>query len=133
MPHLVVSHAKDGLLVKIAPRLVAFVSSGSGEHEMAQSSVGLRSSASSYPRQSEMALILNDARGRRTTFCGSADRDRRILAVTQLRDWCMAQLSELTLDGREGDARALTAEHLELLEQADAMRILWMIVEPDPA
>jgi len=57
--------------------------------------------------------------------------ERRMLAVTQWRDWCMAQLSELSLDGREEDARALIAEHLELLEQVDATRVLWMIVEPD--
>ncbi len=58
---------------------------------------------------------------------------RRMIVVTQWRDWCMAQLSALSLDGREDDARALTAEHLELLEQVDATRVLWMIVEPDPA
>ncbi len=56
-----------------------------------------------------------------------------MLAVTSLHDWCMAQLSELSLAGREEDARALTAEYLELLEQVDATRVLWMIVEPDPA
>ncbi|MEY3544329.1 MAG: hypothetical protein RLZZ106_186 [Cyanobacteriota bacterium] len=66
-------------------------------------------------------------------FCQPEDCERRILTVTQWRDWCMAQLSELSLDGREDDARALTAEHLELLEQVDATRVLWMIVEPDRA
>jgi hypothetical protein len=64
-------------------------------------------------------------------FFKHEDCDRRILAVTQWRDWCMAQLSELSLDGRDDDARALTAEHLELLEQVETTRVLWMIVEPD--
>jgi hypothetical protein len=62
-----------------------------------------------------------------------ADRQRRLLAITQLRDWCMEQLAELSASGRHADAQALTAEHLELLEQVDATRVLWMIVEPDPA
>ena len=66
-------------------------------------------------------------------FFKREDCEHRILAVTQWRDWCMAQLSELSLEGRDDDARALTAEHLELLEQVDATRVLWMIVEPDPA
>jgi hypothetical protein len=61
------------------------------------------------------------------------DCERRMIAVTQWRDWCMAQLSELSLDGRDDDARALTAEHLELLEQVEITRVLWMIVEPDQA
>jgi hypothetical protein len=65
--------------------------------------------------------------------CCESDHERRMLAVTSLHDWCMAQLSELSLAGREEDARALTAEYLELLEQVDATRVLWMIVEPDPA
>jgi hypothetical protein len=61
------------------------------------------------------------------------DCERRMIAVTQWRDWCMAQLSELSLDGRDDDARALTAEQLELLEQVEITRVLWMIVEPDQA
>lgn len=66
-------------------------------------------------------------------FFNRDDFEPRILAVTQWRDWCMAQLSELSLDGRVDDARALTAEHLELLEQVETTRVLWMIVEPDQA
>jgi len=59
--------------------------------------------------------------------------ERRLLAVTSWHDWCMERLSELSLAGREVDARALTAEHMELLEQMDATRVLWMIVEHGPA
>ena len=59
--------------------------------------------------------------------------ERRLLAVTSWHDWCMERLSELSLAGREVDARALTGEHLELLEQVDPTRILWMIVGHDPA
>ena len=61
------------------------------------------------------------------------DRERRMLSITQLRDWCVEHLSELSANGQHDDARALTAEHLEILEQVDATRVLWMIVEPGPA
>ena len=61
------------------------------------------------------------------------DRQRRMLSITQLRDWCMEHLSELSANGQYDDARALTAEHLEILEKVDATRVLWMIVEPGPA
>ncbi|MBE9152857.1 MULTISPECIES: hypothetical protein [unclassified Cyanobium] len=61
------------------------------------------------------------------------DRERRMLSITQLRDWCMGHLSELAANGQHDDARALTAEHLEILEKVDATRVLWMIVEPGPA
>jgi hypothetical protein len=56
----------------------------------------------------------------------------RTLQLTQLRDWCMQRLSTLSLEWRMGDARALTAEHLEALEVVDAQRTLWMTIEADP-
>jgi hypothetical protein len=55
----------------------------------------------------------------------------RTLQLTQLRDWCMNRLSKLSLEWRMGDARALTAEHLEALETVDAHRTLWMMIEED--
>jgi len=55
----------------------------------------------------------------------------RTLQLTQLRDWCMQRLSTLSLEWRMGDARALTAEHLEALEVVDAHRTLWMTIEAD--
>lgn len=61
------------------------------------------------------------------------DRERRMLSITHLRDWCMEHLGELSTNGQHADARALAAEHLEILEKVDATRVLWMIVEPDPA
>jgi hypothetical protein len=54
---------------------------------------------------------------------------RRVLALTHLRDWCMERLSQLSLDGRMEEARAITAEHLELLETLDARRSLWVRIE----
>lgn len=54
---------------------------------------------------------------------------RRVLALNHLRDWCMDRLSMLSLDGRMEDARAVTAEHLELLEAVDARRSLWVTIE----
>jgi hypothetical protein len=56
----------------------------------------------------------------------------RTLQLTQLRDWCMQRLSTLSLEWRMGDARALTAEHLEALEVVDAQRTLWMTIEAGP-
>jgi hypothetical protein len=53
----------------------------------------------------------------------------RTLQLTQLRDWCMQRLSKLSLELRMGDARALTAEHLEALEMVDAHHTLWMTIE----
>jgi hypothetical protein len=41
----------------------------------------------------------------------------------------MDRLSMLSLDGRMEDARAVTAEHLELLEAVDARRSLWVRIE----
>lgn len=55
----------------------------------------------------------------------------RTLQLTQLRDWCMQRLSKLSLEFRMGDARALTAEHLEALDVVDAHRTLWMTIEAD--
>ena len=54
---------------------------------------------------------------------------RRQLMLTSLRDWCMNRLSTLTLDDRMDCARALTAEHLELLEAGNHSKTLWMVVE----
>lgn len=54
---------------------------------------------------------------------------RRVLALTHQRDWCMERLSQLSLDGRMEEARAITAEHLELLETLDARRSLWVRIE----
>jgi hypothetical protein len=56
---------------------------------------------------------------------------RRLLTLTHLRDWCMERLSQLSLDGRMEEARAVTAEHLELLETMDARRSLWVRIERD--
>ncbi len=41
----------------------------------------------------------------------------------------MERLSLLSLDGRMEEARAITAEHLELLETLDARRSLWVRIE----
>jgi hypothetical protein len=60
---------------------------------------------------------------------GGDDQLQRVLALTHLRDWCMDRLSMLSLDGRMEDARAVTAEHLELLEAVDARRSLWVRIE----
>ena len=54
---------------------------------------------------------------------------RRQLMLTALRDWCMNRLSTLSLDHRMDCARALTAEHLELLEVVNHSKTLWMVVE----
>jgi hypothetical protein len=68
-----------------------------------------------------------------TRVPSSEDEDqlRRILALTHQRDWCMERLSQLSLDGRMDEARAITAEHLELLETLDARRSLWVRIERD--
>jgi len=55
----------------------------------------------------------------------------RSLQLTELHDWCMQRLSELSLDWRMGDAMALTAEHLELLVTIDTKSTLWMILSRD--
>lgn len=57
-------------------------------------------------------------------------RQARQMEASEWRDWCMDRLSKLSLDHRHNDARALTAEHLELLEHMDACSILWMRIEP---
>lgn len=54
---------------------------------------------------------------------------RRSLMLTQLRDWCMGRLSDLSLDHRMECARALTAEHLELLEAVNESKTLWMVID----
>ena len=41
----------------------------------------------------------------------------------------MGQLSKLTLQGRENDARALTQEHLETLINIDISTIMWMRIK----
>ena len=41
----------------------------------------------------------------------------------------MGQLSKLTLQGRENDARALTQEHLETLIKIDISTIMWMRIK----
>ena len=41
----------------------------------------------------------------------------------------MGQLSKLTLQGRENDARALTQEHLETLIKVDINTIMWMQIK----
>lgn len=66
-------------------------------------------------------------------YSSPEDRERRMHSIMQLRDWFMEHLSELSANVQHADARALTAEHLEILEAVDATRVLWMMVEPDPA
>jgi hypothetical protein len=63
-----------------------------------------------------------------TSVPGSEDETQlhRVLTLTHQRDWCMERLSQLSLDGRMDEARAITAEHLELLETLDARRSLWV-------
>jgi len=46
-----------------------------------------------------------------------------------LQNWCMGQLSKLTLQGREKDARALTQEHLETLIKIDINTIMWLEIK----
>lgn len=41
----------------------------------------------------------------------------------------MDRLSQLSMDDRMECARALTAEHLELLEAVDHAKTLWMVIE----
>ncbi len=41
----------------------------------------------------------------------------------------MGQLSKLTLQGRENDARALTQEHLETLIKIDISTMMWMQIK----
>jgi hypothetical protein len=56
---------------------------------------------------------------------------RRTLMLTELHDWCMSRLSKLSLAGENQLARALTAEHLELLEAVNHHQTLWMVIEVD--
>lgn len=56
---------------------------------------------------------------------------RRQLMLTALRDWCMSRLSRLSLSDRIECCRALTEEHLELLQTVDQSTTLWMLIEPD--
>ncbi len=53
----------------------------------------------------------------------------RTLQLTRVRDWCIERLSDLSMENRLSDARAITSEHLELLEKIDAHTTLWMIIE----
>lgn len=64
-------------------------------------------------------------------LCPLPRSHERSLQISQLRDWCMGRLSHLSLDARQEDARALTAEYLEFLERVDAHRTLWMMIEQD--
>ena len=54
---------------------------------------------------------------------------RRTMMLTQLHDWCLERLSVLSLEGQMPMARALTAEHLELLEAINQSKTLWMVIE----
>ncbi|AFY27968.1 hypothetical protein Cyagr_0781 [Cyanobium gracile PCC 6307] len=54
---------------------------------------------------------------------------QRVLVLTHQRDWCLERLSQLSLDGRMEEARAITAEHLELLVSLDVRRSLWVRIE----
>ena len=49
--------------------------------------------------------------------------------AAEVQNWCMGQLSKLTLQGRENDARALTQEHLETLIKIDVSTIMWMQIK----
>ncbi|MFN9872429.1 MAG: hypothetical protein ACK55E_13440 [Cyanobacteriota bacterium] len=54
---------------------------------------------------------------------------RRMLMLTQLHDWCLERLSTLSLEDKMPLARALTAEHLELLEAINQQQTLWMVIK----
>lgn len=54
---------------------------------------------------------------------------RRTLMLTQLHDWCLERLSTLSLEDKMPLARALTAEHLELLEAINQQQTLWMVIK----
>ncbi|MCP9848432.1 hypothetical protein [Cyanobium sp. Morenito 9A2] len=54
---------------------------------------------------------------------------RRILHLTDLRDWCMQRLAHLSLSNME-DARCLTGEHLEMLEATNPATMLWLDLPP---
>jgi hypothetical protein len=54
---------------------------------------------------------------------------RRTLMLTQLHDWCLERVSTLSLEDKMPLARALTAEHLELLEAINQQQTLWMVIE----
>lgn len=63
---------------------------------------------------------------------GHGDTDlRRTLQLTALHEWCLERLSILSMAGQLPMARALTAEHLELLEVVNQRQTLWMVIEPD--
>ena len=57
------------------------------------------------------------------------NRVNRTQQLSNVRDWCMGRISNLSLENRINDARAITSEHMELLEKIDAYTTLWMIVE----
>lgn len=54
---------------------------------------------------------------------------RRTLMLTQLHDWCLERVSTLSLEDKMPLARALTAEHLELLEAINQQQTLWMVIQ----
>ena len=51
---------------------------------------------------------------------------RRHQQLHQLQDWCMDQISHLSLHHSIDDATALTAEHLELLKTIIPSETLWI-------
>lgn len=51
---------------------------------------------------------------------------RRHQQLQQLQDWCMDQISHLSLHHSIDDATALTAEHLELLRTISPAETFWI-------
>lgn len=51
---------------------------------------------------------------------------RRHQQLQQVQDWCMDQISHLSLHHSIDDATALTAEHLELLRTISPAETLWI-------
>ena len=59
----------------------------------------------------------------------STVEEEKTLRLQNLSDWCMERLSILSLAGSLDEARALTSEHVEMLESIDVKSTLWMTIE----
>ena len=54
---------------------------------------------------------------------------QRLDQLEALQAWCLNRISHLSLEQSIEDATALTAEHLESLQQLDQGKTLWMRIE----
>ena len=83
------------------------------------------------PSSAEVSVTLSPHATPGDSTDAEATALRRTLALTQVHDWCLERLSELSLAGQMPQARALTAEHLELLEVVSQRHTLWMVTEAE--